>query len=82
VSGRSVIANIREGILHSIGNIDSTLCTKWKGENTVAILIEVWYAQCAGYNIVCQSDLFWLTVFCKIVLRDLLMASTCPFSCG
>jgi hypothetical protein len=57
VSGRSATANLREGISHSIGNIDSTLCTNWKGENLVAVLTEVRYAQSAGYRIMCQSNL-------------------------
>jgi hypothetical protein len=72
--------NLREGISHSIGNIDSTPCTNWKGENLVVLMTEVRYAQSVGYNIIFQSDLIWLTIFCKMVLRELLTISTFPFS--
>jgi hypothetical protein len=82
MSGRSATANLREGISHSIGNIKSTPCTIWKGENPVAVLIEVRYAQSVGYSMICQLDFLWLTFFYRMVLRDLFMASTYPFSLG
>lgn len=72
----SLIAACKLGISRSMGIMASTPYTNWKGVNPVEDLTAVNYVHGAENNIWCQLFLWFLSIYCNIILNTLLTTST------